>query len=74
LEGACRKLTRQQFYNAKHTIINHFSTEKLHKKAVKHEIVENPLEVTVDDYMAVSRLLMRLHVAARLQLHYPFFT
>ena len=50
-------------------MINHFSTETLHKKAVKHEIVENPLEVTVDDYMAVSRLLMRLHVAARLQLH-----
>ena len=67
-------MTRQQFYNAKHTMINHFSTETLGKTAVKHEIVENPLEVTVDDYMAVSRLLMRLHVAAKLQLHYPFFT
>ena len=71
LEGACKKLARQQFYNVKHTSVNHYSSEKLCKTAPKHE---EPPDMTMEDYMSVSKLSMRLHVAAKLQLHYLFFT
>ena len=74
LEGACKKLTRQQFYNVKHTAINHFSSEKLSKKAPKHENVIEAPDMTMEDYLSVSKLSMRLHVSAKLQLHYVFFT
>lgn len=56
LRGACEKLTPQQFYNQKNTAMNTFSSEKLGKRAPKHENVENPPDMTVDDFMAVSKL------------------
>ena len=66
-------MTRQQFYNIKHTAINHFTSEKLGKTSLKHEIVDAPPEMTVEDFMSVSKLSIRLHVV-KLQLHYLFFT
>ena len=72
LLGACHKLTRQQWYNQKHTALNHFMAEQ-GKKARKHDIVKEMPEVTKEDLMSVSKLSMRFYVAAKLQLHYLFF-
>ena len=73
LLGACKKMTRQQIYNAKYTCINHFTSEKFSKTSLKHDVVEEPPEMTVDDFMSVSKLSIKLHVV-KLQLHYLFFT
>ena len=73
LQAACRKLTPQQFYNQKNTAMNTYSSEKLGKRAPKHENVENPPVMTVDDFMAVSKLSKSLYVAAKLQLHFLCF-
>ena len=54
--------------------MNHFSSEKLSKKAPKHENVVEPPDMTIEDYLSVSKLSMRLHVSAKLQLSYVFFT
>ena len=73
LLGACKKMTWQQIYNAKYTCINHFTSEKFSKTSLKHDVVEEPPEMTVDDFMSVSKLSIKLHVV-KLQLHYLFFT
>jgi len=59
LRGACQRLTRQQFYNQKHTSTNHYTSEKLGKRVAKHEQVRAPPEMTKEDYIGVSKLLMR---------------
>ena len=75
LKGACQKLTRGQFYQARLTVINHFTSEVLKKTFPKHVIVnDGPPEMTMDDFKGVSILEMRLYVDAKLQLHYLFFT
>ena len=53
LLGACRKLTRQQWYNVKHTCINHFLSES-GIRASKHDNVEKPPKMTLEDWMSVS--------------------
>jgi len=72
LRNACRRLTRQQWYNQKHTCIGHFHAEQ-GKRMTKAEIVRAAPEMTMEDYMSVSKLSMRFYVAANLQLHYLFF-
>lgn len=64
LRGACIKLTRQQFYNQKHTSINQFSSESLGKKVPKHLRVEDKPILSKDDYNSVSKLSMRFYVVA----------
>ena len=71
LLGACHKLTRQQWYNQKHTAVTHFMAEK-GKKVTKHDLVREMPEVTKEDLMSVSQLSMRFYVPTKLQLHYLF--
>ena len=72
LRNACRRLTRQQWYNQKHTCVNHFMAEQ-GKRARKHDNVKAMPVMTKEDYLSVSKLSMRFYVAAKLQLHYLFF-
>ena len=71
LLGACRKMTRQQWYNRKHTAVAHFMAEK-GEKVTKHDLVRKMPNVTKEDLMLVSKLSMRFYVPAKLQLHYLF--
>jgi hypothetical protein len=73
LVGACKKLIRQQWYNSKHYAVNHFNASR-GVRTTKAQNVEAPEEVkmTVDDYVAVSKLSMRFYVVAKFQLHYVF--
>lgn len=73
LRGACMRLTRQIFYNQKHTCISAFCAER-GKRAKKEDNVKDPPEMTVEDYMTVSKLTMRFYIAAKLPLHDLFFT
>ena len=73
LQGACHKLIPQQFYNQKNTTMNTYSSEKLGKRAPKHQNMEHPPEMTLDDYMAVSKLSKKLYVAAKVQLQFLCF-
>lgn len=72
LRRACKRLTRQQWYNQKHTCIAHFFAEK-GKRITKAETVRLAPQMTMDAYMSVSKLSMRFNVPANLQLHYLFF-
>ena len=72
LARACQRLTRQQWYNQKHTCVGHFMAEQ-GKRVRKADIVAAMPEMTKDDYMTVSKLSMSFYVAAKLQLHYLFF-
>ena len=73
LQLACAKLTPQQFYNAKQTAMNTFSSEKLGKRAPKHLNVDHPPEMSLDGYMAVSKLSKSSYVAAKVQLQFLCF-
>ena len=73
LDGACKKLTPQQFYNQKNTTMNTYSSEKLGKRAPKHQNVLDPPDMTLEDYMAVSTLSKNPHVAPKLQLQFMCF-
>ena len=57
VQGACKKLTRQQFYNQKQTCINQFISEKFGKTAPKHENVKNEPEMSLESYYAVSKIV-----------------
>ena len=73
LRNACRKLTRQQWYNQNITCIGHFYAEK-GIRYLKPDIIRGKAPMlTEEEYMKVSKLSMRLSVAANLQLHYLFF-
>ena len=54
VQEACKKLTRQQFYNQKQTCINQFSSEKYGKTAPKHD-AKNAPEMSLESYYAVSK-------------------
>jgi hypothetical protein len=69
---AYRRLTRQQWYNQKHTCIAHYMAEH-GKRVKKHDNILEPPEMTLDAYKSVSKLSMRFYVVAKLQLHYLFF-
>ena len=72
LRNACRKLARQLWYN-QNTCIGHFYAEKGIRYS-KPDIVRGKAPMlTEEEYMKVSKLSMRLSVAANLQLHYLFF-
>ena len=71
LRGACVRLTPQQWYNQKHTAIGHFFSEKGERKLKVHN-VKMPPEMTMQDYMSVSKLSMRFYTAAKLPLDYLF--
>ena len=73
LRAACVRLTRQQWYNQKHTAANHFMFER-GKRAKKEDNVKEPPQMTVSDYMSVSKLSMGFYIAAKLPLRYLFFT
>jgi len=72
LVRAAKRMTQQQFYNQRHTSTGQFLAERA-VRMTKHEMVENPLELSKEDFMSVSNLSMTFYVAAKLQLHYPFF-
>ena len=56
LRAACVRLTPQHWYNQKHTATNHFMSEK-GKRAKKAENVKEPLKMTVEDCMSVSKTI-----------------
>lgn len=62
LHRACVRLTRQQWYNQKHTSISAFCSER-GMRAYKAQIVKNPPQLTVEDYMSVSKLSMKFYIA-----------
>jgi hypothetical protein len=67
---ACRKLTTQQWYNTKNTLINHFQAEH-GLKIRKDEIARgHKPKMSVADFMTVSKLSMRRSIDAKLVLHY----
>lgn len=72
LLAACRRLTRHQWYNQKHTCVSHFMAEQ-GKRVKKKDNVKAMPTMTKEDYMSVSKLSMRFYVAVKLQLHYMFF-
>ena len=73
LRNACRKLTRQRWYNQNITFIGHFYAEK-GIRYTKPEIIRGKAPMmTTEEYMSVSKLSMRFSVGANLQLHYLFF-
>jgi hypothetical protein len=70
---ACDKLTPQVWYNHKVTAASQFWAER--GKRVKKEDIfgRNPnpdLEMSLDDFMLVSGMLMRSYIAVKLPLHY----
>lgn len=73
LLGACEKLTPQVWYNHKVTAASQFWAEK-GKRVKKEDIVgRNPnpdFEMSLDDFMSVSEMLMRSYIAVNLPLHY----
>ena len=71
LRAACVRLTRQQWYNQKHTAANHFMSER-GKRAKKEDNVKEPPQMTVSDYISVSKLSIGFYIAAKLPLHYLF--
>jgi hypothetical protein len=73
LLGACEKLTPQVWYYHKVTAASQFWAER--GKRVKEEDIvgRNPnhyFEMSLDDFMSVSEMLMRSYIAAKLPLHY----
>jgi hypothetical protein len=68
----CRRLTRHQWYNQKHTWIAHYMA-KHGKRVKKHDNILEPPEMTLDAYKNVSKLSIRFYVVAKLQLHNLFF-
>jgi hypothetical protein len=73
LLGACEKLTLQVWYNHKVTTASQFWAER-GKRVKKEDIVgRNPnpdFEMSLDDFMSVSEMLMRSYIAVNLSLHY----
>jgi hypothetical protein len=73
LLGACEKLTLQVWYNHKVAAASQFWAER-GKRIKKEDIVgRNPnpdFEMSLDDFMSVSEMLMRSYIAAKLPLHY----
>ena len=63
LTRACQRLTRQQWYNQKHTCIGHFKAEQ-GTRVKKADNIREDTQLTMDDYMKVSKLSMRFYVAA----------
>ena len=78
LRGACQRLTRQQFYNQKHTTTSLYSSEKLRKRAPKHLNVKAQPKMTEEDYAGVSKLSIRFYVVVNFIIHssneYCFFS
>jgi hypothetical protein len=66
LRKACQKLTRQQFYNQKHTSMNHYLAEKLGKTMTKHDLINDPPPMSLDDFVSVSKLSMCFQVTIAL--------
>jgi hypothetical protein len=73
LLGACEKLTPQVWYNHKVTVASQFWAER-GKRVKKEDIVgRNPnpdFEMSLDDFMSVSEMLMRSYIVVKLSLHY----
>jgi hypothetical protein len=63
LTRACQRLTRQQWYNQKHTCIGHFKAEQGTRVKKADNIRDDP-QLTKEDYLKVSKYSMRLYVAA----------
>jgi hypothetical protein len=73
LVAACRKLIRQQWYNAKHTAINHFNAAKgVRTTKADNVLGQEEYNMTVEDYTAVSKLSIIFYIVAKFQLHYVF--
>ena len=73
LLGACVKLTPQVWYNQKVTAASHFWADR-GVRVKKEDIVgkrPNPeYNMTLEEYMSVSKMSMRFYIAAKLPLHY----
>nr|XP_051198641.1 uncharacterized protein LOC127312207 [Lolium perenne] len=63
LTRACQRLTRQQWYNQKHTCIGHFKAEQ-GTRVKKADNIRDDTQLTKEDYLKVSKYSMRLYVAA----------
>ena len=72
MRAHCVRLTRQQFYNQKHTSANTFTYEKTGKRAKKEENVKTAQKMTREEFLSVSKLSMKFYIAAKLPLHYLF--
>ena len=73
LLAACQKLTPQVWYNHKATAASQFWAQR-GKRVHNEDIVgANPkaeFAMTFDEYMSVSKMSMRIYIAAKLLLHY----
>ena len=73
LLGACVKLTPQVWYNQKVTAASHFWADR-GVRVKKEDIVgkrPNPeYNMTLEEYMSVSKMSMRFYIAAKLPLYY----
>ena len=56
LRAHCVRLTRQQFYNQKHTSANTFTYEKTGKRAKKAENVKTAQKMSKEEFLSVSKL------------------
>jgi hypothetical protein len=73
LVGACKKLIRQQWYNARHYAFNHCNAAKgVRTTKADNVLGQEEYKMTVDDYMAVSKLSIIFYIVAKFQLHYVF--
>ena len=72
---ACKKLTPQVWYNQKVTAASHFWAKR-GMRVKKEDIVGRTpnldYAMTLEEYMSVSKMSMRLYIAAKLPLHYLF--
>ena len=73
LLGACVKLTPQVWYNQKVTAASHFWADR-GVRVKKEDIVgkrPNPeYNMTLEEYMSMSKMLMIYYIVAKLPLHY----
>lgn len=70
---ACRKLTPQVWYNQKATAVSHFWAQKgvrVKKQDIVGPDAKAEYDMTLEEYMTVSKMSIRFYIAAKLLLHY----
>jgi hypothetical protein len=73
LRGACERMTPQQWYNQKVTCASAFWANKGKRVKKEYFIGNEPTEewaMTIDECMSVSKMSMRLYIAAKFSLDY----
>ncbi|XP_071676855.1 uncharacterized protein [Lolium perenne] len=72
LRATCERLTPQVWYNQRITSAGHFWAERgerVHKPDIVGKNAKAEYEMTVEDYMSVSKMSMRFYIATKLRLH-----